>query len=298
MDEVRGLAGLMTIKTALIDIPFGGAKGGIDCDPSQLSRRELEQLSRCFAAKFHRQLGPQHDILAPDVGTDGQVMAWIQNEYERIYRVQPHGCHRKAARAGRIVGPRRRHRSRAPRCCTATWATFGGRTVAIQGFGNVGRHAAFALRDAGCVIVAVSDAFGGVTNEHRLDLEALATHVDAGRPTIDSSDAEGISNPDLLALPSDVLIPAALGGAITAANVERVAAALVLEGANGPVDPDAAARLEARGVDRDPRRARQRRRRAGELLRVGPKPAAPALEPRDRPITGGGTNGPDHPPRR
>jgi glutamate dehydrogenase (NAD(P)+) len=248
MDDVRGLAGLMTVKTALIDIPFGGAKGGIACDPTRLSVREREQLTRRFVEKFHRDLGPQLDIVAPDVGTDAQVMAWIQNEYTKIYGHSPAVATGKPLEVGGSVGRDEatgRGLATVLRSCVGAVA---GRTVAIQGFGNVGRHTAFALRDAGCVVQAITDVGGGVLDERGLDLDALTAHVATHGTLAGFAGADPISNDQLLARPCDVLVPAALGGAITEGNVDRVAAEVVLEGANGPTDPEAAARLEQRGV--------------------------------------------------
>lgn len=248
MDEARGLAGLMTVKTALIDVPFGGAKGGIDCDPAELSLRELEQLTRRFTAAFHRILGPEHDILAPDVGTNPQVMAWIQSEYQRIHGYSPAVVTGKPLAVGGSLG---RDEATGRGLATVLHTHLGditGKTVAIQGFGNVGRHAAHALHDAGCVIIAVSDATGGLHNNHGLDLDTLEKHLEAQHPLTTYGDADPLTNPELLALPCDVLLPAALGGAITPVNVDQVKATLILEGANGPVDPDAAGHLEARGV--------------------------------------------------
>lgn len=248
MDDVRGLAGLMTIKTALIDVPFGGAKGGIACDPSELTERELEQLTRRFVDKFHRHLGPQRDILAPDVGSDARVMAWIQDEYQRMYGYNPAVVTGKPIAVGGSVG---RDEATGRGLATVLCAHFGGiegRTVAIQGFGNVGRHAAFALQERGAVVEAISDRTGGVARDGGVDLEALAAHVDGGHRLVDFQDADPISNADVLSRSVDILVPAALGGVITSENADRVAAEIVAEGANGPVDPDASALLEARGV--------------------------------------------------
>ena len=248
MDDARGLAGLMTVKTALIDVPFGGAKGGICCDPSALSPRELEQLTRRFVEKFHREIGPLRDVLAPDVGTDAQVMAWVQDEYERIHGYSPAVATGKPLATGGSVGREEATGRGLAVVLGAVVGSLEGRTVAIQGFGNVGRHAAFALRERGAVVQAISDASGGVVHDRGLDLDALAAHVDAGRPLCEFDAADPIPRDDVLTRSVDVLVPAALGGAITQANVGDVAAEVVLEGANGPVDPAAEERLVARGV--------------------------------------------------
>lgn len=252
MAEVRGLAGLMTLKTALLDVPFGGAKGGIDCDPADLSVRELEQLTRRFTEKFHRHIGPHRDIPAPDVGTDARVMGWIQDEYAKIYGHTPGVVTGKPVSVGGSLG-RTEATGRGLATVLRTYlaalgATAGGCEVAIQGFGNVGRHAASALGDLGCDVVAISDVSGGVHRAGGLDLAALAAHVDAGGAVGEFPGGEPLTNAELLALGCDILVPAALGGVITAANAGEVRARLVLEGANGPVDPAADEELTDRGV--------------------------------------------------
>lgn len=252
MDEIRGLAGLMTLKTALVDVPFGGAKGGIDCNPAELSDRELQQLARRFTEKFHRYIGPQRDIPAPDVGTDARVMGWIQDEYAKIYGYSPGVVTGKPVAVGGSVG-----RENATGLGLATVAhaylssvgeTLAGRRVAIQGFGNVGRHAALALQAHGCTIVALSDAGGALYDPDGLDLDRVIDHVDAGVKLNGFDDAEHISNAELIALPCDLLVPAALGGAVTALNAAEVQAPLIIEGANGPIDPDADEILRARSI--------------------------------------------------
>ncbi len=252
MDEVRGLATLMTLKTALVDLPFGGAKGGIDCDPSELSRRELEQLTRRFTERLHRELGPNRDIPAPDLGTDAQVMAWITNEYAKIYGHTPAVVTGKPISLGGSVG-RDEATGRGLVTVVAAWAgaqgrSLAGSTAAVQGFGNVGRHAAEALVAAGVRVVAVSDRTGGTYAADGLDLAALERHRadDGSLPTFPGGDT--ISNAELLALECDLLVPAALGGCITEANVDRVMAGTVVEGANAPVTPAAHDALVDRGV--------------------------------------------------
>lgn len=252
MQEVRGLAGLMTLKTALVQVPFGGAKGGVDCDPNDLSLRELEQLTRRFTGKFHRYIGPQRDIPAPDIGTDERIMGWIQDEYSKIYGHNPGVVTGKPVAVGGSLG-RTEATGRGIRTVLRTYQgvqeeTLAGRRVAIQGFGNVGRHTALALRADGCAIVAVSDVSGGVHDPDGLDIQGLANHIDAGGTVSDYGDADHITNAELLALPCDILVPAALGGVITGSNAHDVQAPLVVEGANGPVDPDGDEILTIRGV--------------------------------------------------
>ncbi len=222
MDEIRGLAGLMTLKTALVEIPFGGAKGGIDCDPADLSLRELEQLTRRFTEKFHRHIGPQRDIPAPDVGTDARIMGWIQDEYSKIYGHNPGVVTGKPVAVGGSLG-RTEATGRGIATVLRTYLrardeTAAGRRVAVQGFGNVGRHAAMALRDDGCTIVAISDVSGGAHDPAGIDVERLAAHLDAGGVVSDAGIGDHITNADLLTLPCDILLPAALGGVITGIN--------------------------------------------------------------------------------
>ena len=252
MEDVRGLAILMTLKTALVDVPFGGAKGGINCDPSELSRRELEQLTRRFTERLHRELGPNRDIAAPDLGTDAQVMAWITNEYAKIYGHTPAVATGKPIALGGSLG-RDEATGRGLVTVLAAWAAasgepLAGRTAAVQGFGNVGMHAAEALVTAGVRVVAVSDHAGGTFARDGLDPASLGQHRDAHATLATFPGGEPITNPDLLALDCDLLVPAALGGCITEENVADVAAGTVVEGANAPVTPAAHDALVARGV--------------------------------------------------
>jgi glutamate dehydrogenase (NAD(P)+) len=252
MDEVRGLAGLMTLKTALVDIPFGGAKGGINCDPHSLTPRELEQLTRKFTEKFHRYIGPHRDIAAPDVGSDARVMGWIQDEYTKIYGYSPGVVTGKPIAVGGSLGREDATGRGVGTVVQAYLASIGetlvGRRVAIQGFGNVGRHTAFALERAGGIIIAVSDSSGGVCDPRGLDLERIAIHVDEGGPISGLDGFDHLTNDELLTIGCDVLVPAALGGVLCADNAADVKAPLVVEAANGPVDPDAAALFDEQGV--------------------------------------------------
>ena len=250
--EARGLAALMTLKTALVDVPFGGAKGGIDCDPADLSDRELEQLTRRYTETFHRDLGPDRDIPAPDVGTDERVMGWIQDEYSKISGHSPGAATGKPVSVGGSLG-RTEATGRGVAVVARSYLetrgeSLSGRRIAIQGFGNVGRHASEALTDEGGVVVAVSDSSGAVHAPDGLDLGWLAAHKDAGGRLSELDGVEHLSNDQLLALPCEVLVPAALGGVITRHNADTVVAPLIVEGANAPVDPDADRILAAKGV--------------------------------------------------
>jgi glutamate dehydrogenase (NAD(P)+) len=251
LDEVRGLAALMTLKAALVDVPFGGAKGGIDCDPSALSERELEQLTRRFVQRFHRLIGPNLDIPAPDMGTNAQVMAWIHDEYSKIYGYSPAVVTGKPVSVGGSVG-REEATGRGLAKVVATIAdrtgmVLEGRTVAIQGFGNVGTHAAAELAELGMWIVAVSDSGGGVHREDGLPIDELISAAGQHR-AVSSVAAAAITNEDLLTLDVDVLVPAAIASVITADNAARVRAGMIVEGANSPVTARADAILGERGI--------------------------------------------------
>lgn len=251
IDEVRGLACLMTLKTALVDVPFGGAKGGIDCDPARLSERELEQLTRKFVEKFHRLVGPNLDIPAPDMGSDAKVMAWFQDEYAKIYGYSPAVVTGKPVLTGGSVG---REEATGLGLSFVVEALFdhwhrdlAGRTVAVQGFGNVGKHSAVALERLGARVVAVSDSTGGVFAEEGLDVDDLVDAVRRHQP-LTSVGAEPIGNEALLALDCDILIPAATGSVIHRDNVGAVRAGLVVEAANSPVTAAADVALAEREI--------------------------------------------------
>jgi glutamate dehydrogenase (NAD(P)+) len=242
----------MTWKTAVVDIPFGGGKGGINCDPNTLSRGELERITRKFVEKIHDFIGPDKDIPAPDVGTDAQVMAWIMNEYSKYHGFHPavvtgkpvefHGsAGREAATGYGVAIITREMLARLKMLVT-------GSTFAIQGYGNVGSHTARFLHAQGGKIVAVSDAYGGVYNPDGLDIAALDKHVAVDRKVVGFKGGESITNEHLLTIPVDVLIPAALGGVFDAAMARAVQAKLIVEAANGPTWPDADLVFRDRGI--------------------------------------------------
>ncbi|AMV38624.1 Glu/Leu/Phe/Val family dehydrogenase [Planctomyces sp. SH-PL62] len=251
-DEARSLASLMTWKTALVDLPFGGAKGGVNCDPSNLSRGELERLTRRFTEKIQDVIGPVKDIPAPDMGTDAQVMAWIMNEYGKYAGFNPavvtgkpvelHGSAGREAATGYGVAIVARE------MLGNMGRTIGGSTVAIQGFGNVGGHTARFLAKEGAKIVAISDAYGAVFNPDGIDVAALDRHVAVTRKVVGFEGAQASTNEELLRADVDVLIPAALGGVFDKATAEAVRARLVVEAANGPTWPEADAVFNARGI--------------------------------------------------
>jgi glutamate dehydrogenase (NAD(P)+) len=256
-DEARALASLMTWKTAVIDVPFGGGKGGVNCDPKKLSAKELERITRRFTQQIHDFIGPDKDIPAPDMGTDAQVMAWLANEYAKFHGFQPacvtgkpvelHGSQgREAATGYGVYLITREMLSRLDR-------PLAGATVAIQGYGNVGSHTARFLHDAGARIVAVSDAHGAIACPEGLDIPALDLHVgdiakNLRRTVAGFPDAEPTTNEAILTMPVDILIPAALGGALDKSLARETQARLIVEAANGPIWPDADDILVERGI--------------------------------------------------
>ncbi|MDR3618612.1 MAG: Glu/Leu/Phe/Val dehydrogenase dimerization domain-containing protein [Paludisphaera borealis] len=251
-DEARSLASLMTWKTALVDLPFGGAKGGINCDPTKLSRAETERLTRRFTEKIHDMIGPVKDIPAPDMGTDAQVMAWIMNEYGKFAGFTPacvtgkpvelHGSPGREAATGYGVAIITRE------ILGRLGRTIGGSTFAIQGYGNVGSYTTRFLAEQGAKIVAVSDAYGAVFNREGLDIAELDRHVAVARKIVGFKGGEATTNEQLLTMPVDVLIPAALGGVFDKTLAEAVQAKLIVEAANSPTWPEADEVFNARGI--------------------------------------------------
>ena len=244
LEEVTALAMLMTWKCALMGLPYGGAKGGVRCEPRTLSRRELERLTRRYTAEIFLIIGPEHDIPAPDMGTDEQVMAWMMDTYS-----MQRGMTSPGVVTGKpiLLGGSRGRREATGRGVYTIVLEAAKKigldpkrmTVAVQGFGNVGSVAAQLLAENGCRVIAVSDSKGGIYNPKGLDVPRLLRERLAGGTLPDYSDADRISQAELLALECDVLIPAALGGQITAANASTVRARIIAEGANGPTTPEA-----------------------------------------------------------
>lgn len=252
LDEVRALAALMTLKTAVVNIPFGGAKGAVVCNPKELSQTELERLTRRYAAEIAVLIGPNLDIPAPDVGTNPQIMAWIMDTYSTMRGYSPAVITGKPLEMG---GSRGRFEATGRGCMiTALLAArhvgveAGGATVAVQGFGNVGATAARLLAREGCQILAVSDSRGGVYNPNGLDVEALVVRKAETGSVVGLENAEAVTNAELLELPCDILVPAALEHQIVKANASSVRAKIVAEGANGPTTPEADKVLYDKGV--------------------------------------------------
>mgnify|MGYP000022788790 CR=1 FL=1 len=253
LDETRALAMWMTWKCALMNLPYGGAKGGVIVDPRQLSQRELRHLTRRYATEISILMGPEGDIPAPDVGTNPQVMAWIMDTYS---------MHRGYSAPAVVTGkPVQIGGSEGRFDATGMGVMFMARealkhlgiavdnsTAVVQGFGNVGATAARYLHNLGAKVTAVSDVYGGIYHEHGLDIPALQRHFKSTGRLEGFHGAEVVSNSELLELPCTVLVPAALEGQITEDNAPRVQARIIAEGANGPTTPDADKILQDNGV--------------------------------------------------
>lgn len=244
VDEVIALAMLMTWKCAIADIPFGGAKGGVCVDSKKLSNTELERLTRRYVSLIADYLGPQRDIPAPDLYTDAQTMAWIMDTYSQLkgYRI-PESATGKPIEIGGSWG-RTEATGRGVIHCVKQAAEnnclkLRGAKVAIQGFGNVGYHAALAAQEIGCKIVAISDSTGGVYNESGLNPNSLLAHKEQTKSVQNFESCKDVSNEELLELPCDILIPAALENQITNKNADKIQAKMVAEAANGPTTPEA-----------------------------------------------------------
>ncbi|HEY3249053.1 MAG TPA: Glu/Leu/Phe/Val dehydrogenase [bacterium] len=253
LNEVRALAMWMTWKCALMHLPYGGAKGGVTCDPRALSTRELEKLTRRYATEISIIIGPDRDIPAPDVGTNDQIMAWFMDTISmhegysvaaavtgKPISIGGSAGRREATGRGVMIAAREAARVRKTR--------FAGARVAVQGFGNVGATAAYLMHDQGCRIVAVSDLFGGIYNPNGLDPHAVLRHVKATGGVGGFPGSDQVSNAELLEVACDFLVPAAIEGQITGDNAPRIKAPIIVEGANGPTTPEADEILGQRGV--------------------------------------------------
>ena len=251
-EEVKALSSLMTWKNALVDVPFGGAKGGVKCDPTALSEGELNRLTRRYTQSIEHFLGVNRDIPAPDLGTNAQVMAWMMDAYSQIHGLTPAIVTGKPVELGGSVG----RDSATGRGVTYVIRAIGrdlgialpGASVVVQGFGQVGSWSARLLWEEGCRVIAVSDVHGGVYRAEGLDIGELDRHVEETGGVAGFGAAEPVSNADLLELECDFLIPAAIDRVITEANAPRVRAKVVVEAANHPLTPDADDILSRRGV--------------------------------------------------
>ena len=253
LDEMRALAMWMTWKCAVVGIPFGGAKGGVICDPHKLSRTELERLTRRYATEISVLMGPDSDIPAPDMNTNPQIMAWMMDTFSMhmgysvpaVITGKPlaiggsEGRLEATARGVQFVTREAMHDlGLRPEDCS----------VVVQGFGNVGSISARLLHEMGCRVAAVSDIQGGVYNPHGIDIHKALRHSKEHGSLRGLPDTEAITNAELLELPCDVLVPAALENQLTAKNAPRVKARLIVEAANGPTTPDADHILNDRGI--------------------------------------------------
>ena len=252
IDEVRALAAAMTWKTAVVNIPFGGAKGGVNCDPGKMSHKELERLTRRFTSRIQILLGPYRDIPAPDVNTNAQTMTWIFDEYGKAHGYTPACVTGKPVELGGSQGREQ---------ATGRGVAFMVREVtrdvclqlknlrvAVQGFGNVGSNAALLIAALGCRLVGVSDVRGGISNPAGINVRDLLLHNKATGSVVGFPGTEAISNEGLLEVDCDVLVPAALECVLNSENAHRIRAKVVVEGANLPTTPAADAIFEKRGI--------------------------------------------------
>jgi glutamate dehydrogenase (NAD(P)+) len=243
LEEVRALASLMTWKNALVNLPYGGAKGGVNCDPRRMSEKELQNLTRTFTRKIDMCLGAYRDIPAPDVGTSAQTMTWLMDEYGRKHGYTPACVTGKPVALG---GSRGRESATGlgvffivQRSCKDHGISLSGARIVLQGFGNVGSWAARFLADAGAKIVAVADADGAVRNERGLDVTTLTAHVKERKTVAGFPGGEAYPAAKIFEVPCEILIPAALNGVITGENAGGIDAKLVVEAANNPINPHA-----------------------------------------------------------
>ena len=251
-EEVRALASLMTWKNALVDIPFGGAKGGVQCDPKALSKEELRRLTRRYTTAIEHMLGVNRDIPAPDMGTNSQTMAWMMDAYSSIHGYTPGIVTGKPIEFGGSAGRE---------AATGRGAVFiivnlakdlgidpAGARIVVQGFGNVGMWTATLLQEMGCTVIGISDIGGGIYSESGIDVAAAIEHKKeseffAGMPGVDQ-----ITNEELLELECDFLVPAAIDGVIHAGNASKVRARIIAEAANHPLTPEADEIVNDRGI--------------------------------------------------
>jgi glutamate dehydrogenase (NAD(P)+) len=253
LGEVSALAMLMSWKCALMGLPYGGAKGGVRCNPRTMSLKEKEGLTRRYTAEIILLIGPDLDIPAPDLGTDEQTMAWMMDTYSMTQGKSVPGV---VTGKPLIVGGSAGRREATGRgivyaiyqAARHLGYEIRGRKVVVQGFGNVGSVAARLLWREGCVIVAVGDVKGGIYNPAGLDIRQLETHIADTGSVVGFPGADAVTNEELLTLPCDIVVPAAVGGQIHARNADRIKASLIAEGANGPTTPEGDAILRDRGV--------------------------------------------------
>lgn len=253
LDEVKALAAWMTWKCATVNIPYGGGKGGVVCDPKRMSKGELERLTRRYTSEIYPIIGPEIDIPAPDVYTDAQTMAWIMDTYSMtkgatvlgVVTGKPVGL---GGSEGRNTATARGVQVIAREACRAKRIPIKGATVAVQGFGNAGSYSALFLAEDGARIIAASDSRGGVYNPKGIDPVAAVKHKEKTGALAGLKGTTEITNEELLELKCDILVPAALENQITRANADRIKARIIVEAANGPTTPYADEILQRKGV--------------------------------------------------
>jgi glutamate dehydrogenase (NAD(P)+) len=253
LEEVRALAMWMTWKCGVVSLPYGGAKGGVTCDPSRMSQRELEGLTRRFTTEISVLIGPESDIPAPDLNTNPQIMAWIMDTYSmhRGYTVPAVVTGKPidiGGSQGRVEATGRGVTIIAREAAHHVGLPFEGATVVVQGFGNVGSVAARLMAAAGAKVIGISDQNGGVVNTKGLDVIALMQHAERTGSLGGFPDGDRLTNAELLELPCDILVPAAVDSQLTEQNADRIQARIVVEGANGPTTPAADRILVDRGI--------------------------------------------------
>lgn len=253
LDEVTALSMWMTWKCAVVDIPYGGAKGGVACNPKELSKKEIESITRRFTTMLFEVIGPYQDVPAPDVYTDGQTMAWIMDTYSQYkgYRV-PEVVTGKPLIVGGSEGRVEATSLGVVFCIREATKRLNmnlkGATVAVQGFGNVGWNAANILHNMGCKIVALSDSKGGIYNTNGINPKKVYEYKEKTSSVVNFEGTKSVTNEELLEVKCDILVPAALENQITKASVDRVKAKIVAEGANGPTTPEADRALFEKGI--------------------------------------------------
>ena len=278
LDEVKALAMWMTWKTATVNIPYGGAKGGVICDPKRMSKAELERMTRRFTSEILPIIGPEQDIPAPDVYTDSQTMAWIMDTYSMTKGHSSLGV--VTGKPISIGGSEGRNEATARGCvivveeaCKVKKMSLRGASVAIQGFGNAGSIAAKLFAEKKARVMAISDSRGGVFNSRGIDPLKAMRYKERSGTVVGMPGTSRISNDDLLTMKCDILIPAALENAITLNNADQIKAKIVAEAANGPTTPHADEVLARKGTYGDSGHSGECRRRDRQLLRMGAGPA-------------------------
>ena len=251
-DEVRALAALMTWKTALMNLPFGGAKGGVQVDPTELSNEELNRLTRRYTINIVHLLAPNRDIPAPDMGTNSQTMAWMMDAYGQIHGHSPACVTGKPVEIGGSLGREAATGRGVSYLISQAANDMGmnpdGARIVIQGFGNVGTWTAKLLQEYGCKVVGVSGVQGGVYNSNGLDIAALLEHQNQSGVVPGFAGGDNVTNAELLELECDVLVPAAIGNVVTAENAPKLKTKLIVEAANHPLTPEADDILAERGI--------------------------------------------------